>query len=323
MKALEASWYKQKLTLLGVAFLPLSGLFWLLSSIRRLAFKLGLIKSFKAHVPLIVVGNIGIGGNGKTPFVLWLVPYLQNRGLKVGVISRGYGSKAKSYPYLVNENSSVEESGDEPYLLFSRLQCPLVIGADRQASCEYLQTHFDLDVIISDDGLQHYKMQRDIELCIVDSQRRFGNGFLLPVGPLRELPSRLKSVDMVIENGADEGVAYQLNHSGIYSVKGNLKVNDYPIEGHAVSAIGSPSRFEKSLENEGINLQGRHHFRDHHQYQQSDFSTMGEAAVFMTEKDAVKCTHFAKANWYYLKVDACPTTKLHDEIDNILKSKGL
>ncbi|WP_404394844.1 tetraacyldisaccharide 4'-kinase [Pseudoalteromonas phenolica] len=322
MSYIESSWYKKK-SLITWLLAPLSGLFFLLSSFRKLLFKLGIVKSFEADIPIIVVGNIGIGGNGKTPFVLWLVPHLESMGLTVGVISRGYGAKAPVYPYELSSTSSVEEAGDEPFLIYNRLQCPLVIGSDREASYKILKEKYKVDVIVSDDGMQHYKMPRAIEFCIIDSKRRFGNGFLIPAGPLRELPSRINTVDLAIENGGDSHFSYQLAASGFYSVKNKAFAENTPSEGVAVSAIGSPQRFEKSLEALGKKLVECKHYRDHHAYTEQDFTDTESNAVFMTEKDAVKCQQFAKNNWYYLKVDATPTKELIEQINQLLKEKGI
>lgn len=291
--------------------------------VRKALFSCGLKKSFHTHVPILVVGNIGIGGNGKTPFVLWLVDYLQSRGVRVAVISRGYGAKALAFPYEVSSLSTVTEAGDEPYLLYSRLKCPVVIGADRQASCEYLHNKYTVDLIISDDGLQHYKMPRSVEFCIIDSVRRFGNGCLLPAGPLRELPSRLKKVDMVVENGGHGGIDYALINTGIYQVKSGKKCHEFPGKGIAVSAIGNPQRFEHSLTDFGIKISKHVHFRDHHAFQAEDFNGFEHEAVFMTEKDAVKCQSFALDNWYYLRVDAKPSELLVMRLQEILKTKEI
>ncbi|WP_105168418.1 tetraacyldisaccharide 4'-kinase [Pseudoalteromonas sp. T1lg23B] len=322
MNVIERSWYRKK-SLLTYFLLPLSALFWLISTYRRWQFKSGRSNTFKAHVPVIIVGNIGIGGNGKTPFVLWLVPYLQSLGLKVAVISRGYGSNAPYYPYSVEQSSSVNEAGDEPFLLASRLNCPVVIGADRKASCDYIKQNCEIDVIVSDDGLQHYKMHRDLELCIVDAERRFGNGCLLPAGPLRELPSRLSDVDLVIENGGQAEISYQLSSSGIYSVKTNKSCLEYQKRGVAVSAIGNPRRFESSLQGQGIELQECIHFRDHHAYSCDDFRKYPDSPIFMTEKDAVKCQAFCKDNWYYLRVDAVPSDALQSRLKQLLQQKEI
>jgi len=302
---------------------PFSFLFYVLSSLRKLFYKLGFIKAFKSEIPIIVVGNIGIGGNGKTPFVLWLVPFLQNLGLKVGVLSRGYGAKPNHFPYELSDMSSVEEAGDEPFLIYSRLKCPLVIGADREASYKILKNKYQVDVIVSDDGLQHYKMPRVIEFCIIDSKRRFGNGLLIPAGPLRELPSRIESVDLVVENGGNSKLAYQLSPCGFYRVKDNKPEPDCQQHGVAISAIGSPKRFEESLKQQGIKLIDYKHYRDHHAYTKLDFEDLNGQAVFMTEKDAVKCHQFAEENWYYLKVDAKPNNALVEKINQLLNEKGI
>ncbi|TMP29138.1 tetraacyldisaccharide 4'-kinase [Pseudoalteromonas rubra] len=322
MNRLERSWY-QPLGLLNILLLPLSGLFWLLSSLRRGLFKLGLKRVYKAPVPVIIVGNIGIGGNGKTPFVLWLVPYLESLGLKVAVISRGYGAKPPSLPYRVADNSCAVEAGDEPLLIYKRLGCPVMIGGDRQASIEMLMREDKPDIIVSDDGLQHYQLARDIEICIVDAQRRFGNGLLLPAGPLRETSGRLKHTDLVVYNGESDGVGYELARSGYFSVKDNQAVAQTAGQGVAVSAIGNPQRFEQSLRSDGIELTATLHFADHHAYSAADFATCEDQAVFMTEKDAVKCQSFGKENWYYLKVEAQPSAALTQQLNSLLKQKGI
>ncbi|MBQ4812590.1 tetraacyldisaccharide 4'-kinase [Pseudoalteromonas luteoviolacea] len=322
MNKIEKSWY-QPIGLLNIALLPLSALFWLVSNVRRGLFKLGIKSSYKAPVPVFIVGNIGIGGNGKTPFVLWLVPYLQSLGLKVAVISRGYGAKPPHTPYQVNEQSTASQAGDEPLLIFNRLGCDVVIGGDRKASIEYLIEHNEPDIIISDDGLQHYQLDRDIEVCIVDNERRFGNGFLLPAGPLRELPSRLKTVDLAVYNGSVKEDGYSLCTTGIYSVKTGEKLSDYSAKGVAISAIGNPSRFEKSLRANGIAITQTKHFADHHLYSEQDFEPYTNQPVFMTEKDAVKCQAFAKQNWYFLRVDAVPSDALVNKLHRLLEKKGI
>lgn len=322
MNRLERSWY-QPVGLINILLLPLSGIFWLLSSLRRALFKLGLKRVYKAPVPVIIVGNIGIGGNGKTPFVLWLVPYLESLGLKVAVISRGYGAHPPSLPYRVTDSSSAKEAGDEPLLIYKRLGCPVMIGGDRKASIERLMREDKPDIIVSDDGLQHYQLARDIEICIVDAQRRFGNTLLLPAGPLRETPRRLKHTDLVVYNGKSDGVGYELVRSGYFRVRDNQTIEKIAEQGIAVSAIGNPQRFEQSLRSDGVELLDTLHFADHHAYSEPDFATCEHQAVFMTEKDAVKCQSFGKENWYYLKVDAQPSAELTQQLNSLLKQKGI
>ena len=321
MSKIEQSWYKP-FSFITLLLLPLAALFWLISSIRKWFFKVGFATPFKAKSKVIVVGNISVGGNGKTPFVLWLYEYLSEQGLKVGIISRGYGGKANSYPLVVERGVTSAQAGDEPILLFNRLKCPLVVGPDRKANITLLEQQFCVDVIISDDGMQHYKMARDIECCIVDSQRRFGNGFVMPAGPLRETTNRLNSVDLVIENGGGASLSYVLQTGALKHVANNTPVNKTIEKGHAVSAIGNPQRFEDSLKGQNIQLLSTHHYRDHYAYSMADFTQFNDDNVLMTEKDAVKCRDFAKDTWYYLPVNAKPTDAVIHKLDLLLKQKG-
>jgi tetraacyldisaccharide 4'-kinase len=319
---IEQSWYKP-FSLITLLLLPLSAIFGCVALVRKYCYEVGVFKPFVSNTPVIVVGNISVGGNGKTPFVLWLHDYLTAQGLSVGLISRGYGGQAAHYPLLVTANTTTLEAGDEPVLLFNRLRCPLVVGPNRQQNIEMLNHQFQLDVIISDDGMQHYKMARSIECCIVDSERKFGNGFLMPAGPLRETTSRLNSVDLVIENGSEHEFSYRLHPSIIKRVADNTEITTTIKTAHAVSAIGNPQRFEASLKAQGIALLSTHHFRDHYAYTANDFAQFGEDCVLMTEKDAVKCRDFAKPNWYYLPVDAQPTAAVINTLNLLLKEKGI
>ena len=322
MSKIEQSWYKP-FSLITLLLLPLSAIFGCVALVRKYCYEVGVFKPFVSNTPVIVVGNISVGGNGKTPFVLWLHDYLTAQGLSVGLISRGYGGQAAHYPLLVTANTTTLEAGDEPVLLFNRLQCPLVVGPNRQQNIEMLNHQFQLDVIISDDGMQHYKMARSIECCIVDSERKFGNGFLMPAGPLRETVSRLNSVDLVIENGSEHEFSYRLQTSIIKRVADNTEIKTTIKTAHAVSAIGNPQRFEASLKAQGIALLSTHHFRDHYAYTANDFAQFGEDCILMTEKDAVKCRDFAKPNWYYLPVDAQPTAAVINTLNLLLKEKGI
>ncbi|TMP71655.1 tetraacyldisaccharide 4'-kinase [Pseudoalteromonas sp. S1609] len=322
MSKIEQSWYKP-FSLITLLLLPLSAIFGCVALVRKYCYEVGVFKPFVSNTPVIVVGNISVGGNGKTPFVLWLHDYLTAQGLSVGLISRGYGGQAAQYPLLVTANTTTLEAGDEPVLLFNRLQCPLVVGPNRQQNIEMLNHQFQLDVIISDDGMQHYKMARSIECCIVDSERKFGNGFLMPAGPLRETTSRLNSVDLVIENGSEHEFSYRLQPSIIKRVADNTEIKTTIKTAHAVSAIGNPQRFEASLKAQGIALLSTHHFRDHYAYTANDFAQFGEDCILMTEKDAVKCRDFAKPNWYYLPVDAQPTAAVINTLNLLLKEKGI
>lgn len=321
--AIERSWFR-RVSLITLLLLPLTALYWLISHARRLGYRLGLFTAYRAPVPVIVVGNISVGGNGKTPMTLYLAELLQQRGKRVGIISRGYGSHPPETPFVVTADTEPHQGGDEPVLLAKRSGCAVVIGGDRKASIEKLLALQSVDVILSDDGLQHYALERDIELCIVDAARRFGNGLLLPAGPLREGQGRLKSVDLVIYNGEQAGQArYQLASSGLYGVADEQPLSPPFAKGVAISAIGNPERFEQSLQAIGVAISEAVHYRDHHHYQASDLTQFGEQAVYMTEKDAVKCRTFAHRQCYYLRVDAKANQVLETQLTTILKRKGV
>jgi len=319
---IEQSWYKP-FGLITLLLLPLSVLFWFVSSFRKLLYSAKILKPFECKTPVIVVGNISVGGNGKTPFVLWLYKHLTEQGLSVGIISRGYGGQSDNYPLLVTSVVDAQQAGDEPVLLYHRLKCPIAVGPNRQHNIDLLEKNYTLDVIISDDGMQHYKMPRSIECCIVDSERRFGNGFVMPAGPLRETTKRLQSVDIVIENGGEANNSYVLQVSNLRLVNSSDDAKSNVSEAHAISAIGNPKRFENSLEAQNIKLLSTHHFRDHYAYTADDFIQFGDDCIIMTEKDAVKCKSFAKPNWYYLPVDAEPSDSVINTLNSLLKEKGI
>jgi len=315
----QKSWYINPLTWL---LLPLSALFWLVSSFRKLLFKLKIKETVTSSVPVIVVGNISVGGNGKTPMVIWLCEYYKKLNKKVVVISRGYGGNSDYYPCEVNKNSSPYQCGDEPVLIAKRTGFPVIVGPNRVENIKQAIDKYKPEVIISDDGMQHYKMGRHLELCIVDSKRQFGNGLLMPSGPLRETQQRLKSIDLVIENGGNAPFHYILEQTGLYKVKDDTPAtfSSDKVSGVAISAIGNPARFETSLLQANINIIDKQHYRDHHKFTENDFQRNSNINIFMTEKDAVKCKAFAKNNWYYLKVDAKPNVKTTEKLNELLKT---
>lgn len=320
---IEQSWYKP-VGMLAALLMPLSALYWFISKVRLLLFKIGLIKVYRAPVPVIVIGNISVGGNGKTPMAIMLSKYLNDRGKRVAIISRGYGHNAPYTPYIVDAHSDPSIAGDEPVLLAKRTGVPVVIGSDRKQSIEKLMSEHQIDVIISDDGLQHYKLARDIELCVIDAQRQFGNGFLMPAGPLREGKGRLNTVDLCVYNGgAQNQASYQLAPLGFYHVKDDMPMVGRLPDGVAISAIGNPARFEQSLEHQGVEITNRVHFRDHHSYTQADFAAYENQAIYMTEKDAVKCRAFAPPQCYYLAVKAVANEQLNFELEQLLTKKGI
>ncbi|HDR0632540.1 tetraacyldisaccharide 4'-kinase [Pasteurella multocida] len=301
-------WYSR--TWITWLMLPLSFLFWLISTCRQFLFRKGIFASYRAPVPVIVVGNLSVGGNGKTPVVIWLVKQLQQKGLKVGVISRGYGSQSSVYPLLVTPDTDPIQGGDEPVLIAKRTQVPVCISANRQHAIELLLQHQpDCDLIISDDGLQHYRLQRDFEIVVLDVQRGFGNGFLLPAGPLRELPSRLNTVDLIICHGqASKYSDVQMTlvpHHAINLVTGESRLLSDFHRVSAIAGIGHPQRFFSMLENLSMQLIQTKAFQDHQTFEAAQFVDFDQTQpLLMTEKDAVKCRSFAQKNWWYVPVEA-------------------
>jgi tetraacyldisaccharide 4'-kinase len=301
--------YGYSLNLTAVLLWPLSLLFSAVVRVRRWLYRIGFFKSTAVGAPVIVVGNISVGGTGKTPLVACLVELLREAGYKPGIISRGYGGHSNEWPRHVTTDSDPVEVGDEPVLLAQRCRCPIVVGPDRVAAAKALFARYDCNVIISDDGLQHYRLKRDIEIAVVDGLRRLGNGACLPAGPLREPPSRLREVDFVIGNGAARG------HEYLMSLRGDTAVNlvdpciTATLAGfrrttvHAVAGIGDPGRFFDHLRHARLRLI-KHPFPDHHPFSPEDLRFPQDLPVLMTEKDAIKCRAFASENWWVAPVSA-------------------
>lgn len=310
MHWLERQWYRRGPWL--AMLLPVSALFWLLSTLRRLGYRFGWLSSQRLPVPVIVVGNITVGGTGKTPLVLWLAMFLQQRGFRPGIVSRGYGGSA-AVPQAVDPDGDPALTGDEPLLLARKSSCPVWTGRDRAAAGRaLLAAHTDCNVIISDDGLQHYRLQRDLEIAVVDGLRLFGNGCLLPAGPLREGLQRLRKVDAVVVNGGEGGVipgAYGMRLKGeeFYNLRQperKARVSDFRSKKlHAVAGIGHPRRFFGRLRDLGLDFEA-HPFPDHYTYQPGELDWQDADAVLMTEKDAVKCSAFASDRYWALAVEA-------------------
>lgn len=306
MRWLNQQWYCEK-SFFVYCLSPLSWLYRIIISVRRFLYRCGLKKVFRFPVPIIVVGNITLGGTGKTPLVSWLADWLRLQGFKPGIVSRGYGGKAVTWPQTVTENSDPQLVGDEAVLLAQHAHCPMVVDPNRVAAVNKLLNNYDCDVIISDDGLQHYALGRDIEIAVIDGARRFGNGFCLPAGPLREPIKRLKSVDFIIANGKGSDNEYTMRfHPGvIYNIKNpKLSLNIASLNNntvHAVAAIGHPQRFFKQLKTMGFNVVP-HEFPDHYSYRPADFNFGDDATIIMTAKDAVKCRSFANDRYWCLPV---------------------
>ncbi len=297
-------------SLLWLLLLPLSWLYGLVSGLIRLSYKVGLKRAWRAPVPVVVVGNLTAGGNGKTPVVIWLVEQLTQRGIRVGVVSRGYGGKAERYPLLLTGQTTTAQAGDEPVLIFQRTGAPVAVSPVRSEAVQALLSQTDVQMVITDDGLQHYALARDKEIVVIDGVRRFGNGWWLPAGPMRERASRLKSVDAVIVNGgsAQAGeIPMQLRPGlAVNLLTGERRdVAELP-NLVAMAGIGHPPRFFSTLEACGARLLNTVPLADHQalsQAQVAGFTAPGQTLI-MTEKDAVKCRAFARDNWWYLPVDA-------------------
>lgn len=295
---------------LWLLLLPLSWLYGLVSGLIRLSYKVGLKRAWRAPVPVVVVGNLTAGGNGKTPVVIWLVEQLTQRGIRVGVVSRGYGGKAERYPLLLTGQTTTAQAGDEPVLIFQRTGAPVAVSPVRSEAVQALLSQTDVQMVITDDGLQHYALARDKEIVVIDGVRRFGNGWWLPAGPMRERASRLKSVDAVIVNGgtAQAGeIPMQLRPGlAVNLVTGERRdVAELP-NLVAMAGIGHPPRFFSTLEACGARLLNTVPLADHQALSQAQvavFTAPGQTLI-MTEKDAVKCRAFARDNWWYLPVDA-------------------
>lgn len=307
MNFLTERW--QGINALTLSLLPLSGLFWLLMRLRLSFYRLGLLTSQSLPVPVLVVGNISVGGSGKSPLVICLAKQLRAEGFNVGILSRGYGGQSKTWPLEVLLDSDPLLVGDEPLMIAQRTGCPLFVGPDRYAAGLALLKKHPCDLLLCDDGLQHYRLQRDLEIAVIDGERRHGNGFLLPAGPLREPVSRLNKVNwrvakgmagpgevlMQYRLGAAVSLANPAEQRPLASFKGT--------QIHALAGIGHPQSFFDQLRAEGLDVI-EHPLADHHAFQKPDIDFEDELPVLMTQKDAVKCRHLADERHWYLPLEA-------------------
>jgi len=296
MKATPDYWYSEEKSLSYYLLIPVSWLFCLTVWLRRLLYRTGILGRYRVQVPVIIVGNITAGGSGKTPLVIWLARFLKDSGYRPGIVSRGYGGEAKSWPQQVRGDSDYVAVGDEAVMIAARAECPMAVGPNRTQVVESLLKHHDIDVVLSDDGLQHYALRRDIEIAVVNGERRFGNGYCLPAGPLREKPARLDEVDIIVVNGEGERREHVMRVSNLFAVNMQTaktrKLTEFPVPlVHAVAGVGHPGRFFDSLRASGLDIL-THEFPDHHRYTESDVEFGDDLPVLMTEKDAVKCVRF-------------------------------
>lgn len=341
---LQKAWYSNNKWVWCLA--PLSFMFWLLSACRRVLYIIGILPTKSADIPVIVVGNIGIGGNGKTPLVLALVEYLSAQGYAPAVLSRGYGGQQSQFPYQVKNADSAMLVGDEPALIAKRKNTTVVIDPVRARGVQFITCNTKANVVICDDGLQHYAMDRDIELCVLD-KRGIGNGYLLPMGPLREGVWRLDSVNAVINNFGFSDVnetktlnannkpsnyAMTLQAISWVNIKSNESVSllDFEVlleqakqdgaQIDALAGIGDPKRFFGTLDEMKISTKRQIAFADHHPFVENDIPA--RSIVLMTEKDAVKCVTFAHENCWYLKINAHLTKPFFTYIEKGIETKA-
>lgn len=318
---MPAAWIRW--TWLTVLLFPLSLVFRAIVAVRRVLYRRGWRKSERLSVPVIIVGNITVGGTGKTPLTLWLVEQLRSAGYTPGIVSRGHGG-TNTAPSAVTARDDPAVCGDEPLLLAYRARCPVWIGRRRaHAARALLDANPDCNVIVGDDGLQHYGLARDIEIAVVDGTRGFGNGLMLPAGPLREPVSRLDDVSAVaVRGGGMPGFAFTLHGQALVNLTDPARTAQAAeLSGqrvHAVAGIGNPQQFFDTLNMLGI-THTPHTFADHHAYRAADLAFKDCDAIVMTEKDAVKCTRFAEAHHWVLPVEARVEGPLLDQVTRQLR----
>jgi tetraacyldisaccharide 4'-kinase len=322
VKGLDQYWYTHNPVALGL--FPLSLVYCVLMRLRRLVYGLLPLRRVPARA-VIVVGNLTVGGTGKTPMVIWLCRFLASHGFRPGVVSRGYGGRGARGPVLVTPESDPAQVGDEPVLIAARSGCPVVVDRRRARGAYGLVTELDCDVVVADDGLQHYALVRDVEIIMVDGARRFGNGLCLPAGPLRESRERLRDADFVVATGTPQPGerAMELTATMAMQVKDPATVKplrDFAGKAvHAVAGIGHPPRFFDMLESLRMRVD-RHAFPDHHPFRAADIRFPDDLPVLMTEKDAVKCRDIADDRHWFVPVSASPDPTLGAAILSTLEA---
>lgn len=304
---LEDIWYGRHPASVGLA--PLGWCFRGVVGAWRLAYRTGLLDVYQTPVPVIVVGNLTVGGTGKTPLVIWLAGHLKSCGVKPGIVARGYGGSARTWPQQVRPDSDPAVVGDEAIMISRRTGCPVAVGPDRGACVDALLKHADCDLMISDDGLQHHALGRSIEIVVIDGIRRFGNGRCLPAGPLREPARRLQEVDLIVCNGIAGRGEFSMKYVACdaYSIRQPRERRALAsFEGkevHTLAGIGNPERFFSLVKSAGIGVHP-HPFPDHHRYRRKDLEFDDGLPVLVTEKDAVKCESIAPDNCWFVPITA-------------------
>ncbi len=308
MRWYEKIWYGKDDSLPVSILQPISVVYQWIISFRQWLYQKKILKIHTVSKPVIVVGNLTVGGTGKTPLVIALALWLKERGERPGIISRGYGKKGKNLSLHVTEDSKASDVGDEPLVIAHRTQCPVIVDANRVRGSQRLIQEFNCTIIISDDGLQHTALARDVEILVIDGSRGFGNNHLLPAGPLREPANRAEKVDIIVSNGSEipNGFCMNYEYGGITNLLNSslaLEKENASEEVFAFAGVGNPQRFFDELDKRGFKSR-KHAFPDHYDFDPTDFAFTEKTSVIMTEKDAVKCHAFTQSNWWYLPITA-------------------
>lgn len=319
-------WYHQPLVMLA----PFSALYGLILTLRKLAYEQGWLKRYHGNIPVWVIGNLTVGGNGKTSCVLMMAQWLIAHGHKVGIVSRGYRSQVSrlGLTHEVTAGDTADQVGDEPLMLQQILGCPVVVAKQRAAAVKYLNEQQAVDIILADDGLQHEAMARDLEIIVVDNHKRFGNGHLLPRGPLREKISRLQSVDQVIYVGGDQTEQATLTPR-VKAIRRCNHTLEMPLEQlkqyhvHALCGIGNPEGFYQLIDSLGCRSMQRYTFPDHHHYQRQDVDIPcgADEIILLTAKDAVKCQRWVDERHYVLEITMEPNACLQQWLSTLISNK--
>lgn len=316
-KILVKTWYGS-LNLVSIILLPFSLLFFFTITVRKFFYKIGIFKKNKFKTPIIIVGNLTVGGTGKTPLTIWLYNYFFERGLKAGIISSGYKSSNKN-PSIIKDNSSAKIFGDEAVLIYEKTKGCVISGKDRVLATHMMEREFNCDLIIHDDGLQNYAVCRDLEILIVDGKRKFGNGLLLPAGPMRETKKRLYNTDIIVMNNSSDldAPAIQSVNNKVLNSSTSEIINLTEFSGkeiHFVSGIANTMTIELALTNNNI-LYKTHIYPDHHEYRGEEIIFQDDLPVFITEKDYVKLKKNKNKDLWVMQLEIKPNKEFISKLD--------
>ncbi len=321
----QDAWYKEMY--ISNIFVPFAMIFDDFRRFKLFLYKIGVYKKTNLSVPVINVGSITVGGTGKTPLILYLAQLLTEQGYKPGIVSSGYDGNSETWPQWIDKQSNADQVGFEAVLMAKHIACPISVGPKIIEACHLLLEKSDCNLILVNDGLQQYSLHNDIEIAVIDGERRFGNGYMLPCGPLREPVDRLQKVDFVIVNGNDpEENEFSMTieaDSAINLVTNELKLlKEFSKQSiHAIASIGNPKRFFDLLERENIALDS-HAYPDHYQFKLDDLTFKDDKPILMTEKDAIKCLEFAHKECWFVPITIKPQQLFVDKLIDLLKQKS-